>query len=93
MNTISKLKVRGENLIEPKEIQKEIVTYYEELYSEPEEWRPYLEMRNCTMIHEEENILLLAPFEEQEILESIKACAGDKAPGPNGYSVAFFTQC
>ena len=37
------------------------------------------------MIHEEENKLLLAPFEEQEILESIKACAGDKAPGPDGY--------
>ena len=93
MNTISKLKVRGENLIEPKEIQKEIVTYYEKLYSEPEEWRPYLEMRNCPMIHEEEKKLLLAPFEVQEILESIKACAGDKAPGPDGYSMAFFNQC
>ena len=45
------------------------------------------------MIHEEENKLLLAPFEQQEILESIKACAGDKAPGPDGYSMAFFSQC
>ena len=35
------------------EIQIEIGTYFEELYSEPEEWRPYLEMRNCPMIHEE----------------------------------------
>ena len=43
------------------------------------------------MIHEEENKLLLAPFEEQEILESIKACAGDKAP--DGYSMTFFSQC
>ncbi|WMV41678.1 hypothetical protein MTR67_035063 [Solanum verrucosum] len=45
------------------------------------------------MIHEEENKLLLTPFEQQEILESIKACAGDKAPGPDGYSMAFFCQC
>ncbi|KAG5585513.1 hypothetical protein H5410_045947 [Solanum commersonii] len=58
INTISKLKVRGENLTEPEEIQKEI-----------------------------------APFEQQEILESTKACAGDKAPRPDGYSMAFFSQC
>lgn len=33
------------------------------------------------------------PFEAQEILESIKACAGDNAPGPDGFSMAFFGQC
>ncbi|XP_047260794.1 uncharacterized protein LOC124894084, partial [Capsicum annuum] len=50
-------------------------------------------MRNCPMIGEEENSLLMALFWQQEILESIKACAGDKAPGPDGFSMAFFSQC
>lgn len=35
----------------------------------------------------------MALFEPQEILDSIKACAGHKAPGPDGYSMEFFKQC
>lgn len=35
----------------------------------------------------------MADIEEQEILESIRVCAGDKAPGPDGFSLAFFKQC
>lgn len=34
----------------------------------------------------------MADIEEQEILESIRACAGDKAPGPKR-PMAFFKQC
>lgn len=37
--------------------------------------------------------MLKAPFEPQQILESIKACAGDKAPGPDGYLMELFKQC
>ncbi|WMV30397.1 hypothetical protein MTR67_023782 [Solanum verrucosum] len=35
----------------------------------------------------------MADIEEQEILESIRACTGDKSPGPDGLSMAFFKQC
>lgn len=47
----------------------------------------------CPRITDEENQNLLKPFEAQEIWETVKACAGDKAPGPDGYSMAFFSQC
>ncbi|XP_049373036.1 uncharacterized protein LOC125838027 [Solanum verrucosum] len=50
-------------------------------------------MRNCPRINEIDGKFLEAPFEAEEILESIKACAGDKAPGPDGYTMAFFSQC
>lgn len=50
-------------------------------------------MRGCPRISTEECRLLEAPFEEQEIQESIKACAGDKAPGPDGFTMAFLSQC
>lgn len=35
----------------------------------------------------------MADIEEQEILERIRACKGDKEPGPDGLSMAFFKQC
>ena len=41
-------------------------------------------------IDEIDGNFLEAPLEAEEILESIKACAGDKAPGPDGYTMAFF---
>ena len=77
----------------PVEIKKEIVTFYENLYAESEEWRPHLEMENCPRISVGDNSMMEAPFEPHEILESIKACAGDKAPGPDGFSMEFFKQC
>ncbi|KAG5619929.1 hypothetical protein H5410_005147 [Solanum commersonii] len=63
VNTIDKIKVREELLTEPAEIQREITEYYENLYSEIEDWRPELEMRECPMIDEDENNQLMAPFE------------------------------
>lgn len=85
-NTIDKLKVEWVMIEDPKEIFREIVSFYENLYVEPEEWRPQLEMINCPKITERENHMLEAPFEPQEILEFINACVGDKAPGPVGYT-------
>lgn len=32
-------------------------------------------------------------IEVREIQDSVKACAGDKAPGPDGFSMAFFNEC
>lgn len=37
-------------------------------------------MRNCPKIDEIDGNFLEAPLEAEEILESIKACAGDKVP-------------
>ena len=33
------------------------------------------------------------PFEESEVLEVIKEFNGDKSPGPNSFSIAFFQAC
>ncbi|KAG5617007.1 hypothetical protein H5410_016831 [Solanum commersonii] len=93
VNIIDKIKVRDELLTEPAEIQKEITEYYEKLYAETEDWRPDLEMIGCPTIDKDDTNQLMAPFKAQEILEGIKACAGDKAPGPDGFSMAFFSQC
>lgn len=93
VNTISKLKVREVEIADQEEIQKEIISFYEDLYDEPESWRPGLEMNNCPRLQEEDNSLLQAPFEQQEILNSINSCAEDKAPGPDGFTMAFYRHC
>lgn len=39
-NNIDKLLVNGETVENPEDIKKEIVTFYQNLYTEAEEWRP-----------------------------------------------------
>lgn len=44
-------------------------------------------------MNEEDNLMLQSPFGEQEIKECVFACAGDKAPHPDGFTMAFFIHC
>lgn len=93
VNTIDKLKINEVLVTEPEEVKKVIIEYYENLYSETEDWRPDLNMRDCPMINEEDNNMLTAPLEELEIIDAIRSCARDKAPGPDGFTMAFFSHC
>jgi hypothetical protein len=54
--------------------------------------RPLLDGLDFSSIDEEDNIVLDKPFTE-EVLGVLKDMAGDKAPGPDGYSMAFFQRC
>lgn len=38
----------------------------------------------------EEQQRLTRRFEKEQVLEGIKMCAADKAPGPDGYTLIFF---
>jgi len=40
-------------------------------------------------ITEDENCMLIAPFEELEIKEDVWECGSDKSPGPDGLSFSF----
>jgi len=44
-----------------------------------------------TSITEEERVWMQRDFEE--VLESLKLCASDKAPGPDGFTMGFFRKC
>jgi len=63
------------------------------LYTESEMWRPSFEYVNCPRISQEEQDWLERPFTEEEVLNIIKQCDGDKAPGPDGYTMSFFKVC
>jgi hypothetical protein len=41
----------------------------------------------------EGKIWLERDFEENEVWEVVKGMEGDKAPGPDGFSMAFFQAC
>uniref|UniRef100_A0A2N9IF45 Reverse transcriptase zinc-binding domain-containing protein n=1 Tax=Fagus sylvatica TaxID=28930 RepID=A0A2N9IF45_FAGSY len=58
-----------------------------------EEWRPHVEGLQFASIGEADRNLLERRFEREEIVQVLKDLQGDKAPGSDGFTMAFFQQC
>ncbi|RVW71380.1 putative ribonuclease H protein [Vitis vinifera] len=69
-------------------ITEEILLYFEKLYANPigESWS--IEGLDWSPISEESAISLVAPFTEEEISKAIFQMDRDKAPGPDGFTIA-----
>jgi hypothetical protein len=92
-NSIESLMVNGISTSGPACIGEHIVSYYESLFSEPLSWRPRLDNLEFDRLNGVEASSLEDPFEEREVREVIKGMDRDKAPGPDGFSMAFFQDC
>ncbi len=91
-NQVNSLKINGEISKNPAEIQEHIVKFYNNLYFENYSWRPMVDGLSFLSIDEDESIWLERDFEE-EVWDVIRELNGDKAPGPDGFTMAFFQKC
>ena len=75
------------------EIRDGIVAFYQGLYSEREAWRPMLGGMEFNTINSAEAKELEGPFSEEEVVIALNQMSGEKAPGPDGYTIAFYKHC
>jgi hypothetical protein len=75
------------------EIKEHIVQFYSNLYFEQVTWRPRVDGLSFHSIDADESIWLERDFEEQEVWEVVRDLNGDKALGPDGFTMAFFKRC
>ena len=92
-NHISMLKVNGVIYEDKSEIADQAVQFYKNLYKETEEWRPFVEGLEFDQLEGLKRDWLERKFEKEEVLRVVKELEGDKAPGPNGFSMAFYHHC
>jgi hypothetical protein len=92
-NQIDSLTINGAISRNSVEMMEHIVQYYNNLYFENCSWRPRVEGISFLSIDAEESIWLERAFEEKEVWDVIKDWKGDKAPGPDGFTMAFFQKC
>ena len=92
-NTIRQLAVDGEIITDPEEINTRIVDFYKNLFSEIGDRRPTLDGLTLSAIDREEADFLDKVFTEDEVFEAVKNMNGDKASGPDRFSLAFFQFC
>ncbi|WMV17703.1 hypothetical protein MTR67_011088 [Solanum verrucosum] len=88
-NSIDALEVEGQSINEMPAVKNAIQRFYQNLYKETEGRRPDLKLQGITVISIEDHEWLQRGFEEEEVWESIKSCAVDKAPGPDGFTMNF----
>jgi hypothetical protein len=92
-NTISQLLINGTLSTNQDEIRDHIAEFYEKLYLEDGHRRLYLDGVQFSTISSEDADWLDRPFDEVEITNVVQGCNGDKAPDPDGFSLAFFQHC
>uniref|UniRef100_A0A2N9J257 Reverse transcriptase domain-containing protein n=1 Tax=Fagus sylvatica TaxID=28930 RepID=A0A2N9J257_FAGSY len=92
-NTISSLSINGVMSTDSDAISEYITNFYNHLFEEEENDRPLLDGLDFSMIPEEDALWLERPFGEEEVADVVSGFNGDKAPGPDGFSMGFYQFC
>jgi hypothetical protein len=92
-NQIKSIEVDGTQFEEESEIRNQVVQFYKSLYHENEEWRPGVDGLSFASIGEEAKDRLERRFDKEEVVQVLKDLERDKAPGPDGFTMAFFQKC
>jgi hypothetical protein len=92
-NSIDHLVVNGVVTTDQSEIGTGLVNFYKGLFSDDEVRRPLLDGVVFSTIDESDRDMLDRAFTEDEVWGVVRNMGGDKAPGPDGFSLAFFQSC
>ena len=89
-NNVDRIRINGVWRLEENGISEGIVNAFRSLLSNPGDWRPPLSGLQCEMLENTDACALEVPFTEEEVYGALLGCSGDKAPGPDGFSMAFW---
>ncbi|RVW16223.1 LINE-1 reverse transcriptase-like [Vitis vinifera] len=80
-------------MTEDQEVREGIVNAFQHLLSEEPGWRADIEGLHLNRLNSREVEVLELPFTEEEIHSALMEMNGDKASGPNGFTLAFWQAC
>lgn len=89
-NTIEVIHKGDNTLLEQEAIKDHNVNYYENLFKEDFPWRTKLDGLFIDSIDPSSAVWLETIFKEEVLDVFVRGLARDKAPGPDGFSRAFF---
>lgn len=92
-NYIGELEVDSIRYEDKEDVKAQVLQFYHSLYQENESWRPLADGITFDSIGIEDRDMLDRPFELDEVVQVLKGLQGDKAPGPDGFTMAFFHKC
>ena len=78
---------------EEQEVRTGIVDAFQQLLTEDSEWKADIGGLSLNQISQQEADTLELPFMEEEVHSALMDMNGDKAPSPDGFTVAFWQYC
>ncbi|XP_034681036.1 uncharacterized protein LOC117910970 [Vitis riparia] len=87
------IKIYGVELVEEQEVREGIVNAIQHQLREDPGWRADIEGLHLQSLNHSEAEALEVPFIEEEIFSTLMDRNDNKAPGPNGFTVAFWQAC
>ncbi|RVW51618.1 hypothetical protein CK203_066866 [Vitis vinifera] len=93
VNALDKIKINGVRLTEEQEVREGIANAYQQLLSKSLGWKADIGGLLLKQISHSEVEALKFPFSKVEIHAALMGMNGDKAPGPDGFTVAFWQSC
>ncbi|RVX14524.1 putative ribonuclease H protein [Vitis vinifera] len=92
-NCMDRIKLNGVWLSEEQEVRVGVVNVYQQLLSENLDWKADIGGLQLDQISQQEAGFLELPFSEEEVHSALMEMNGDKAPGPDGFTMAFWQKC
>ncbi|WJZ83279.1 hypothetical protein VitviT2T_002974 [Vitis vinifera] len=89
-NNMERIRINGVWKSEENGMSEGIVNAFRTLLSNPGEWRPSLAGLQCEQLQNLDADALEVPFTEEEVHGALVGCSGDKAPGPDGFTMSFW---
>ena len=89
-NSLDRIKINGVWLSEEQEVRTGIADAFKQLLTKDLEWKADIGGLNLNQISQQEAEILEFPFFEDEVHSALVDRNGDKAPGPDGFTVAFW---
>ena len=92
-NSIRSISINGRRFIKEPEIKEGLVGAFQSLLTASNNWCPPFPDLMFNVIGVDQAAKLVEMFTEEEILATISRLNGDKAPGPDGFPLVFWSFC
>ena len=92
-NHIRGIEVDGVLYKDKEKVRSKVVNFYQRLYTKSDSWHPSMDGLGFARIEEDERLELERDFSKEEVVKVLFEMEGDKAPGPDGFTIAFFQKC
>ena len=92
-NHIRGIEVDGVLYEDEEELRSKVVNFYQRLYTESDTWHPSMDGLEFASIEEDERLELERDFSKEEVVKVLFEMEDDKAPGTDGFTMAFFQKC
>ena len=91
-NCIKGIFIDGVWTDDPHKVKEEIRNFFSKRFQESDAQRPNIDGISFRTIDQQQNSLLVAPFQEIEIQNAVGECGSDKSPGLDGFNFRFIKQ-